>query len=203
MKKFLLSTAVILSSLAYAGGDYVPTPTPTESTQGATTITSQFYGGVGLAALRTYCNNADQSWFSEKPGQDKTGALVGIIGYQFTPNVAVEGRAALGVISPDFSESTTLSLFVKPSYNITPEVSIYALLGFGWVKIDGHNGQADIAKKTSPQFGLGGSYKIYENVDLFADYTWLLNDKKTKSLLPDNSTKVSHEAITVGVNYHF
>ena len=205
MKKLLLSTAVIFSSLAYAGGDYIPAPEPvTPVAPSAPQITtSNFYGGLGLAGLRTYGNKADQNWFSEKADQDRTGALVGIIGYQYTPNIAIEGRVAFGFISPSFSESTNLSIFVKPSYNITPKIAVYGLLGFGWVKIDGHNGHADIVKKASPQFGLGSSYKINDKIDLFADYTWLLHNKKTKTVLPKGSTKVSHEAITVGVNYHF
>ena len=197
MKKIFLSLAVICSTLTYAGGNYAQTETQSAvlSTQ------SQFYGGIGLAAIATYGNSLD--WFTEKDGQDKTGAIVGILGYQFTQNIAVEGRLSIGAISTDYSQSTNFSLFVKPSYNITPKIAVYGLLGFGWVKIDGHNGYGDIVNKVSPQIGLGTNYKINDNVDLFADYTWLLHNKKTKVTLPDGSNKVSHEAFTLGLNYHF
>ncbi len=206
MKKLLLSTAVILSSLAYAGGDYIPAPEPVTPIAPSTPQIkiSNFYGGLGLAGLSTYGNNSSLNWFSKKKGQDKLLAFVGILGYQFNPNLAIEGRASLGLVNPHFTENAVnLSLFVKPSYNITKEAAIYGLLGFGWVKIDGHHKHPNFIKKASPQFGLGASYKIRENMDVFADYTWLLHKKKAKALLPGGSDKLSHEAITVGVNYHF
>ncbi len=200
MKKLIAATTLFASALTFAGNTYIPATEPvTPMTQQA--AASQFYGGIALAAIATYGDSLD--WFSNKSGEDRTGGIVGILGYQFTPHVAVEGRVTLGIISPDFSESTNVSLFLKPSYNITPEFAVYGLLGFGWVKIDGHNGYNDIITKVSPQIGLGTSYKLNEKVDLFADYTWLLHNKKAKTPMPDGHPKVSHEAVTVGMNYHF
>lgn len=200
MKKIVLSTALLLSSMLYGGGNYIPAPEPI-STPVVSSSPSQFYTGLGLAVVSTYGKKLD--WFQATSGQDRIGAIVGILGYQFTPNLAVEGRLNYGSVSGNFSKNLNASIFLKPSYNITNEIALYALLGFGWVKIDGKNGHADIAKTVSPQFGLGASYKIEDNVDIFADYTWLLHDKKSKSLMPDGSKKVSHEAFTLGVNYHF
>lgn len=200
MKKIILSTVVVLSSVLYGGGSYIPAPEQIP-TQNVSPSSSQFYGGLGLAAVSTYGKKL--KWFDGQAGQDRSGAIVGILGYQFMPNLAVEGRLSYTAISADFAESTNFSLFLKPSYNITNEIALYGLVGLGWVKIDGKNGHADIAKTVSPQIGLGASYKIQDNVDIFADYTWLLHDKKAKSLMPDGSTKVSHEAFTVGAIYHF
>lgn len=200
MKKIILSTALLLSSMLYGGGSYIPAPEPIP-TPVVSSSPSQFYAGLGLAAVSTYGKKLN--WFKAQSGQDRTGAIVGILGYQFTPNIAVEGRLSYGSITGDFSNNLNASIFLKPSYNITNEIALYGLLGFGWVKIDGTNGHADIAKSVSPQLGLGASYKIQDNVDIFADYTWLLHDKKSKSLMPDGSKKVSHEAFTLGVNYHF
>lgn len=200
MKKIVLSTAVLLSSLLYGGGSYVPAPEPVP-TPNVSSAPSQFYAGLGLAAVSTYGKKL--KWFDGQAGQDRSGAIVGILGYQFMPNIAVEGRLSYGAISTDFSKSLTASVFLKPSYNVTNEIAIYGLVGFGWVKIDGKNGYGDIVKKVSPQIGLGASYKMQENIDVFADYTWLLHDKTAKTAMPDGSAKVSHEALTVGVNYHF
>ena len=155
----------------------------------------------GCSIVTTY--GKKQDWFSETTGQDRTGGIVGILGYQFIPNLAIEGRLGVGIFSGDYSESTNASIFLKPSYNVTEDVKVYGLLGFGWVKIDGKKGYSDIAKSTSPQFGLGASYRVKENIDIFADYSWLLHDKKAKTMLPDESSKVSHDALTVGLYYHF
>ena len=200
MKKIVLSITIFLSTMLYSGGNLMPAPElmPTQVAQSAP---SKFYAGLGLAALSTYGKKLN--WFNAKIGQDRTGAIVGILGYQFMPNLAVEGRLSYGAVTGDFSKSLNASIFLKPSYNITNEIALYGLVGFGWVKIDGKNGHADIAKTVSPQIGLGASYKIQDNIDIFADYTWLLHDKKAKSLMPDGSTKVSHEAFTVGAIYHF
>ena len=199
MKKIVLSPAVLLSSMLYGGGSYIPAPEPIPTP--VVSSPSQFYGGLGLAAVSTYGKKLN--WFKAQSGQDRTAAIVGILGYQFTPNLAVEGRLSYGSTSGDFSKNLNASIFLKPSYNITNKIALYGLVGLGWVKIDGKNAHADIAKTVSPQIGLGTSYKIQDNVDIFADYTWLLHDKKAKNLMPDGSTKVSHEAFTLGVNYHF
>ena len=200
MKKILLSSALLFGAIAYAGGDYIPTVEPVQQPVAAATA-SNFYAGMGLSAMTTY--GKKQDWFSETTGQDRTGGIVGILGYQFIPNLAIEGRLGVGIFSGDYSESTNASIFLKPSYNVTEDVKVYGLLGFGWVKIDGKKGYSDIAKSTSPQFGLGASYRVKENIDIFADYSWLLHDKKAKTMLPDESSKVSHDALTVGLYYHF
>lgn len=196
MKKIVLSTMISLGGL-YASGNYIPTTQPVQQLSSP----SNWYGGLGLAAMSTY--GKKEGLFSTEAGQDRTGAIVGSMGYQFTSNIAVEGRLSYGTISTDFSENFSASLFVKPSANVTDDIALYGLLGFGWVNIDGSNGYSDIAKTTSPQFGLGASYKVNEKVDVYADYTWLLHEKTAKTLMPDGSSKVSLEALTVGFNYHF
>jgi len=202
MKKSILLSAILASGL-FAGGNYIPAPEPipTPIVPQVTSTPSNWYGGLGLAAVSTYGKKL--KWFDGQTGQDRTGAIVGILGYQFMPNLAVEGRLSYGGIEKNFSKNLNLSLFLKPSYNVTNEIAVYGLVGLGWVKIDGNNGYGDIAKTVSPQIGLGASYKVKSNVDIFADYTWLLHNKTAKTAMPDGSTDVSHEAFTVGVNYHF
>jgi len=197
MKKIFITSIIALYSIVNAGGYVEPAPQPIPQVQ----TQSNWYAGLGLAAISTYGNKL--KWFNEQTGQDRTGAIVGILGYQFMPNFAVEGRLSYGGIENGFTKNLNASLFLKPSYNITNEISIYGLLGFGWVKIDGNNGYGDIANTVSPQLGLGASYKIKKNVDIFADYTWLLHNKSAKTVMPDGSTDVSHEAFTAGLIYHF
>lgn len=200
MKRIVLSTVIMLNSMLYGGGNYMPSPEPIPSV-GISSTPSQFYGGLGLIATSTYGHKLN--WFSQKLGQDRIGGVLALLGYQFAPNLAVEGRASYVFISPHFSKSTNISLFLKPSYNVTDKIALYGLLGFGWSKIDGYGGHGNIAKNISPQIGLGASYKVKQNIDIFADYTWLLHNKTAITAMPDGSTKVSHEAVTVGAIYHF
>ena len=196
MKKALVTTlmAAVIGGSLQAGGDIAPVvPMPADD--------SGFYVGGGLAAVSTYGD--DLSWFDETSGQDRTGALVGIVGYQFNRYVAVEGRAGFGVITGDFSENYNVSLFVKPMYPVTDAFTVYGLLGYGWVNIDGYHGYPDIASTGSFQWGLGAGYKLDDNWELFADYTWLLHNEDADHPLPDGSRDVSHEMFTVGALYHF
>jgi len=199
MKKGIFVAATILSSLLYAGGNVVAPIKPVAPIPAAES--NNYYLGLGAAALSTYGHKLN--WFKATSGQDRTAAIVGIVGYKFNNNFALEGRLSYGAITGDFSKSTNISIFIKPSYDINDKVSLYGLFGLGWVKIAGTNGYADIAKKVSPQLGLGASYKVKSNIDLFADYTWLLHNAKAKTTLPDGNTKVSHEAFTLGFLYHF
>ena len=196
MRKVLMKIVAVaaLTIGVQGGGDIAPVaPMPADN--------SGFYAGGGLAAVSTYGHKLN--WFDETIGQDRTGALVGIIGYQFNPYIAVEGRAGFGVITGDFSENYEFSLFLKPMYPVTDALTVYALLGYGYVNVDGYHGHPDLTSTGSFQWGLGAAYKLDERWSLFADYTWLLHNKDADNALPDGSRDLSHEMFTVGVLYRF
>jgi len=196
MKKTILSMAVMtaLAGSLQAGGDVAPVaPAPADD--------SGFYLGMGLAAANVY--GSDRDWFDGTPGQDISIALSLLAGYRINPYLAVEGRGTMDIWKADFTDYANFSLFVKPMYPATEEWTLYALLGYGWVNIDGDGGQADIINKGAFQWGLGTEYALVDNWSLFADYTWLLNDETADVLLPDGSPEVSHEMFTVGTMYKF
>ena len=195
MKKIMLSIAAagVLSSGAFAGGDIAPVPVPVEE--------NHWYVGGAIAAMSTYGDDLD--WFSVTSDQDRTGGIVAIAGYEFNQYLAIEGRFNWGVITGDFSKNYQASIFLKPMYPVTEDFTIYGLVGYGYVNIDGEDGWPDWYSGGSLQWGLGLSYDLNEDWTLFADYTWLLHDETPDQPFPSGSTDFSHDAITVGVLYHF
>ena len=213
MKKITLSIMAVMaiSSYGFAGGDIVPAPVIMDEVDN-----SSFYIGAGLVYNRTYCDNS--SWFDkETRGQDQTAGLGLVIGYNFNQYIAVEGRYTTSFFDEDYAETSTYSLFVKPQYPATEEFKIYALLGFGGVNVDATsdttgdfraaNPGVNLVDETGFQWGLGASYAVTEEVEIFLDYTSLLNGADINTRLYNWDSKFYKElnvdAVTLGVIYKF
>jgi len=142
--------------------------------------------------------------------------MVGLVGYNFNEYIAVEGRIGGSIMSEDYADVMTYSLFLKPQYPISEDFTIYGLLGFGLVQVDGADGDTpaapsvvgqEILDDTSFQWGLGLSYKVYEDFSVFVDFTKLADDADIDSTLygydPIVYDKLSGQDLTVGVTYNF
>jgi opacity protein-like surface antigen len=229
MKKITISVAAIvaLSSFGFAGGDIapVPVPVPVDESQ------DYFYGGVALTYHTTY--SIDQSWFDNSVAtQDETGGIMGIIGYNYNQYLAVEGRIDASFFDEDYAETFGWSIFVKPQYQFlddekgynTDYFTLYGLLGFGGVKVEGTDGNAPahpadfgktIIDDTTFQWGIGLSYTFVDEDDadrsgdwsIFVEYVNLLSDGDINSQLygydPQYYTELSQETINVGLTYRF
>ena len=215
MRKIALSVVAIvgMSSLGFAGGDIAPVepvvvPVPVEEVDN-----SSFYVGLGLVYNRVYAT--DSGWFDDAIAtQDETGGFTGLVGYNFNEYVAVEGRISQSFFEENYADVFTYSLFVKPQYPVTEEFTIYGLLGFGGVIVDGTDGTpgaadpgASILDDSGFQWGIGASYAFNESWSVFADYTVLMNDGDIDSRLydydPEVYSELSTDAVTVGVTYRF
>ncbi len=204
------------------------------------------YGGLGLIYHTTY--STDQKWFDDgTPTQDETGGFVGIIGYNLNKVISedapkglleegmqysVEGRINASLFDEDYSETFGWSIFLKPQYQIRVDensddmdfFSIYGLLGFGGVQVDGYNGnepahQEDFGRtildEVGFQWGLGLSYTIVDedsedrsgDISLFVEYVNLMSDGDIDSRLygydPVYYSELSQETLTVGFTYRF
>ena len=131
---------------------------------------------MGVAAVSTREASASLSFFSEDLGQDRLTNLTFLAGYDFNPHIGVEGQYTTSVSEEDSVEMDGWSLFAKPQYPVTDAFTIYALLGFGGVTMDGINSSIVDVDDSGFQWGLGTSYAVTENIDLFVDYTNLAND---------------------------
>ncbi|MEA3418050.1 MAG: porin family protein [Campylobacterota bacterium] len=214
MKKITLSlvSALVLSSMSFAGGDISPVEEPVVTVPVAVEDASGFYLGAGLAAVFMRGSSVDFDWGGIEwengvpSGADRVGAFVLLAGYDFNQYVAVEGRYTKSFTEEgdDPTKMDAWSLFVKPQYTFDESnFKIYALLGFGGVTMEGRlPGFPTDVDDTGFQWGLGAAYSLRgEAVSIFIDYTVLANDME--GIFWNGDTEADADAITAGVTYKF
>ncbi len=202
MHKIVLSVwAVIgMSSLGFAGGDMKDVEPAIEPVVTIEEAKSGFYAGLGISAVSTRDAEISVDW-GGTDRQDRLGNVSFLAGYDFNEYFAVEGRYTTSFTHESQVEMSGWSLFAKPQYPVSEDFSVYALLGYGGVTLDGIKGFLVDYDDTGFQWGLGASYQVMENVSVFADYTFPANDMD--GLFFNGAVKVDVDAFTVGVNYHF
>ncbi len=207
MKKIVLSvcTVAAMSSLVFAGGGMKEVTAAVEPVIVVPVVEelSGFYAGLGIVAMSVRDMDVSMDLFNTTAGQDRQGAVSLLAGYNFNEYVAVEGRYTTSFTHDELVETDGWSLFVKPQYPVSEDFSVYALLGYGGVNLDGKDGLflATDVDDSGFQWGLGVNYMVMENVSLFADYAWLANDMDGDNTVGINQVDV--DAFTVGVNYLF
>jgi opacity protein-like surface antigen len=140
-------------------------------------------------------------FFNPKDGQDRLGNVSFLAGYNINNYIAVEGRYTTTFAHKDKVSMDGWSLFAKPQYPVNEDFSVYALLGFGGVNLDPESIENVDVDDTSFQWGLGMSYVMTENFDVFIDYTSLANDMD--GIYYNGALQVDVDAITLGVIYNF
>jgi len=212
MKKILVMLSM-LSSLVWAGGDIssvepeitIPVVLEEENVGG-------LYAALGIVYSRTYAT--DSAWFADANTQDQSIGLSGSLGYEFNKYLAVEGRISKTFYEEGYADVTTYSLFLKPQYPVTNDMEIYALLGYGLVQVDGESSGtvtatpgASILDESGFQWGIGLSYALSNDLDIFVDYTSLMLDGDINNNLQAGSAttyrELSVDALTAGMIYHF
>jgi opacity protein-like surface antigen len=205
MKKIVLSVCAVaaMSSLSFAGGDMKNVEPAMEPVVAVPVVAEHngFYAGLGIAAVSTRGSYVSLDWFNTTEGQDRMGNISFAAGYNFNEYVALEGRYATSIAHEDSIEMDGWSIFVKPQYPVTEDFSVYALLGFGGVILDGVDGGITDVDDTGFQWGLGASYTVMDDISLYADYVWAADDMD--GLLFNGATSVDVDAFTIGVNYLF
>lgn len=203
MKRIALSVLTIatMSNLTFAGGDLVTTE-PVISVPACEVIETEknFYVGLGFSALGTGTDSVNV--FSEESGQDRTGNVLFLAGYEFNPYIAVEGRYSTYMTSGDILNSDTWGIYAKPQYPVSEDFKVYALLGFGGMTVDGINGAAINVDDNGFQWGLGASYGVTEEISIFLDYVSIATDMTANTWL-GTAQDVDADAVTLGVTYHF
>ena len=210
MKKIVLSAAVIIgmSSFGFAGGDVVPVAVPLDQVD-----ESSYYIGLGVAAVSNRESSISLDFSGEKYGQDRTGNFTLLAGYDYNDYIGVEGRYTASFADEHQIEMSGWSIFLKPQYIFKDEneentnFKVYALVGFGGVKIDdiGNDWLVEM-DDTGFQWGLGASYSLRDvldgtDVSVFADYTALARGFDALFFLDDLEGDV--DALTVGLTYKF
>lgn len=201
MKRINLSllAMIIVNTSLIAGGAETPVtepvvPMPVVANQSA------FYLGLGLSAVSTREGSLD--FFDVTKGQDRTGDIVLLGGYEFNPYIAIEARYMDSIAQEDILERSSWGIFAKPQYPVTETINLYALLGYGGFKASQTDSYPIDVDDTGFQWGLGASYDVTENISVFADYINIANDVSETSFIT-SPADVSSDALTVGVFYKF
>lgn len=84
---------------------------------------------------------------------------------------------------------------------LSDDIKIYALLGYGGLKVEAINGSIVDLDKSGFQWGIGRSYNFTEQIAIFADFVSLANNAKGTFSAPN--VDIDSEAITVGITYKF
>ena len=141
-------------------------------------------------------------------------ALMLQAGYEYNPYLAVEFRYWLSVADGDYSLTSgyippvgsynkfdAWGFYLKPMYPVTNEFSIYGLLGFSGVRIDGETGW-DLLNESSFSWGVGASFDFTPNIEAFIDYVQLHDDTfNSYYYYTPQSTRVN--SINFGLSYKF
>lgn len=204
MKKIalLVLALVCVSSFGVAGGDFNDVKPAVEPVVPmAEEDKSAFYLGLGISAVSTRDADISVDW-SGTTRQDRLGNYFLLAGYDFNEYFAVEGRYTNSFTHDDQTVMSGWSLFTKPQYPVSEDFSVYVLVGYGRVTLDGVNGYLVDYDDTDFQWGVGASYRVMENFSLFADYTFLANDMDG-SYGGSDEVKLDVDMFSVGITYHF
>jgi len=199
MRKNILSlvSILVLSGLAYAGGDIAPVEEP------VVVDNSAFYVGLGFG----------QAAINDDPTGEEISSTTFMLqaGYQYNAYVAFEGRVSFG-FNTDYNPGNTdnsggnydndissWGIYVKPMYPVTEEFDVYALLGYGGVQLG--NLESGDAYESGFQWGVGAQYEVTENILVFADYVKLYDGTGFDYRAQDED--VDSDAWTLGVSYRF
>lgn len=200
---------LLMSGLAVAGGDIapvepevvVPAPPPVVDESGP-------YLGVAYSAAR-YRGDTEEAplqdikaSFTITSGERKVDydGIMAQAGYKFNQYLALEGRywwslgdsdwsyamyGGKGELGPHESgsegneELRAWGVYLKPMYPVTEQFDVYALLGYGGVKLS-NDSHGDWLDENDFQWGLGASYEFTENISIFVDYVRLLDESNTR-----------------------
>ncbi len=127
-----------------------------QATANASTSPSGFYGGIGYATIFVDDGFGDTAVL---------GAIQGKIGYALTPNLAVEGEAAFGVLAQEYDfGGTTVELNLDREWGIfavgrapvSPNVALFARAGYVSAQISADAGGVSASSDdTGFAFGAG------------------------------------------------
>ncbi len=136
----------------------------------------------------------------------KLGAINGKVGYEVNEYFSVEGRAGMGVKNGKYTAGNTelkakekynVGAYALASYPITDSFSVYGLAGYSYGKVSLEaNGEKEKVSLKGLSYGVGAKYKVTEQIALTTEVGHYGKYK-------DGDSKVSKEAVSLGVQYSF
>jgi len=158
-----------------------------------------FYIGLGVGYF-----DLQNSTINEKLSSSIATAIVG---YDLNSYLSIEARYNQGITHLHYKGTTSkilnsaysnLAIYAKAGYPIK-HLKPYILIGYGVNKISNLNGSDRV--ELSKQYGVGVSYKLNDNISLFADYIRVYNKKGFDGRAVKDNLKA--KLITIGATYNF
>lgn len=222
MKNIILSavTVVAMSSFAVAGGDITPIEEPAVVTPEVMDAESGLYLGLGYGILSGDEVYTKGNLTVEVESRDFDQLLVQA-GFKINSYVAVEARYWAGMNDLDgmgyhegylYSETASLDAFgiyVKPMYPVTPELNVYALIGYASTSLEYEYKVGNLV--VTPEgidldglsWGIGASFAFNESLSIFADYVVLYDDTYEEYTDVSETSEFTIDTINIGVSYKF
>lgn len=199
-KKIMLFAAAAFWTIAplEAGKDVAPATAPVAPVAAPAGL----YAGVGLTGsfFSKDCPCADGSRI-----HDNTYGVALRMGYDWSPYLGIEGQAHWAPLESDFMKMRNLGLYLKPQYDVTDQLNLYGLLGYGWTRFscDCPDRPHHTHSVNGFQYGAGFEYFLQERQEgekhegwsIWGNYLNLMH-KKTHYNFSDN-------VWAIGIGYHF
>lgn len=211
MKKQLITAMLTLSTLAFAGGNIEPAQVQIEVPEEViTTKNPNFYLGLGISNLKLENDFTNESF--------KAKAITLQAGYQYNSYLAIETRYTHhvgdveydhgsdhrvneGVNIEDYpTDFSNIGIYLKPQYKVN-DFSLYALLGYGEVKLTNIPLSGVDRAEDGFQWGLELAYDVTEHISMYVDYLNMYDDKGFNYRAINQDIKV--DAFTLGITYTF
>jgi len=208
IQEFLLMLLIIFTSSVYGDShnNMLKSAKSKMDTISVDLNKGHFYAGAGLSSMGL--NNT----VSEESFSTYAKNIMG--GYQYGEYMAVELRYASGVGAVEYisdtegvssnddypTNFTSAGAYMKALYPVG-DIKLYGLLGYGQVRLS-NIPEGDTEKsETTMQWGFGLSYRVYDKIQLFADYVNLYDDVGFDTLGENSDMEVS--ILTFGFSYWF
>ncbi len=204
--KVLTTALVLCSSLLYGESSIIADARAKMDTISVDLQKGHFYVGGGVS-YQILSNSGTQEEFT-------TFGKNIVVGYQYGDYMALEIRYSADVGAVDYDSGNTINkdnedyptnftnigAYIKGIYPLG-DISVYGLIGYGQVEIT-NVPEGDIARSVkSVQFGGGMSYRLYDKINLFADYVILYDDTGFDGLATNSD--MTSDILTVGFTYWF
>jgi len=189
-KKLLLPFAALVSVASFAMAEPFYNTDTSSAYQEVSPSVSHPYIGIAYG-LTNVSDDYFDGYIDEHTDIDYDSLMLQV-GYEISPYIAFEFRYWFSMNDGDYSLSTNYpmppldgsyndfnawGLYLKPQYPVSPEFSIYGLLGLSGVQVDGQPDWYDnLVDDTSFSFGMGGAFNFTENISAFVDYVQLYSN---------------------------
>ena len=196
MKKILLSITAVaaLTSTLFAMGEQQNMPS---------VLKASSEQGVYVGGAYGYAEYTVGSGIAEVSENFNSVMLQG--GYTYNQYIGIEARYWFGLETEDAFNVTnkdtsidTFGIYLKPSYPIAEDISLYGLLGYATstASVNGNDGDSF----DGFSYGVGAAYAFNQDVSVFVDYTSMYSDAEDVGTL---SIDKDLTAFNFGVTYNF